>query len=117
VINFVFSSAFIGAYVPMLALLPGVVLLGGAKVLTNEIAGRGYPQYNSLNAGLALVLTVVFNLWLIPSHGPLGAALASSIAYATIFLTSIAFYIRVSRGIRKKPQMDVSSILKGNHLS
>ena len=32
---------------------PGVVLVGGSKVLTNEIAGRGYPEYNSLAAGLS----------------------------------------------------------------
>jgi O-antigen/teichoic acid export membrane protein len=96
-INFVFSSTFIGAYVPMLVLLPGVVLLGGAKVLTNEIAGRGYPHYNSINSGLALVLTVVLDLVLIPRYGVLGAALASSIAYAAIFLTAIGFYLTVSR--------------------
>jgi O-antigen/teichoic acid export membrane protein len=109
VINFVFSSAFIGAYVPMLTLLPGVILLGGAKVLTNEIAGRGYPHYNSINAGLALVLTVVFDLLLIPRHGVIGAALASSIAYTGIFITAIGFYLAVSRGAKEKSQIEVSA--------
>jgi O-antigen/teichoic acid export membrane protein len=41
-IKLIYSSAFVGAYAPMLMLLPGVVLLGGGKVLTNEIAGRGF---------------------------------------------------------------------------
>jgi len=107
VINLVFSSAFVSAFIPMLVLLPGVVLLGGAKVLTNELAGRGYPHYNSLNAGLALILTVVLDLALIPRYGVVGAALTSSIAYTTIFLTSIAFYLGVSRGAKKKSQMEV----------
>jgi O-antigen/teichoic acid export membrane protein len=96
-IQFIYSPAFIGAYIPMLMLLPGVVLLGGAKVLTNEIAGRGYPHYNSINAGLALILTVVLDLALIPRYGVAGAALASSLSYAAIFFTAIGFYYTVSR--------------------
>jgi O-antigen/teichoic acid export membrane protein len=108
VINFVFSSAFIGAYMPLLVLLPGVVLLGGSKVLTNEIAGRGYPHYNSLNAALALVVTVVLDLVLIPRYGVLGAALASSTAYAMVLFTAIAFYLTVSRETKQKSSMEIS---------
>lgn len=110
IINFVFSSAFISAYLPMLVLLPGVVLLGGAKVLTNEIAGRGYPHYNSVNAFLALVLTVVLDLILIPRYSVLGAALASTIAYTAIFLASIGFYLAVSRKAKVKSHIDFSTI-------
>lgn len=108
-IQVIFSSAFISAYVPMLVLLPGVVLLGGAKVLTNEIAGRGYPHYNSVNSGLALVLTVILDLILIPRHGIVGAAVASSIAYAVIFFTAIGFYVAVSRRVKKEPPVEVTS--------
>jgi O-antigen/teichoic acid export membrane protein len=93
----IFSSAFLSAYIPMLALLPGVVFLGGAKVLANEIAGRGYPHYNSVNSGLALIITVLLDFLLIPLYGIFGAALASSIAYTAIFITSIGFYLTVSR--------------------
>lgn len=96
-IRIIYSEAFIGAYGPMVALLPGVVLLGAAKVLTNEIAGRGYPKYNSMSSGLALVLTVVLDLSLIPQYGVLGAAIASSIAYGAVFLLSIGMYLFVSR--------------------
>jgi O-antigen/teichoic acid export membrane protein len=110
VINIVFSSLFSAAYVPMLVLLPGVVLLGGAKVLTNEIAGRGYPHYNSANSGLALVITVVLDLFLIPRYGVLGAALASSIAYIVIFLTAIGFYLTVSRRTKETSAIQVSTL-------
>jgi O-antigen/teichoic acid export membrane protein len=108
VIRFLFSSAFVGAYVPMLILLPGVVLLGGSKVLTNEIAGRGYPHYNSVNAGLSLVLTVVLDLVLIPRYSVLGAALASSIAYSAIFIAAVAFYLAVSRKSKAKAPVRIS---------
>ena len=108
-INLVFSSVFAPAYVPMLVLLPGVVLLGGAKVLTNEIAGRGYPHYNSVNSGLALVITVVLDLLLIPRYGVVGAALASSVAYTVVFLTAIGFYITVSRKTKGSSPLQVST--------
>lgn len=93
----IYSPAFLGAYAPLLALLPGVVLLGGAKVLTNVIAGRGYPQYNSVNAGVSFLLTVVLDLLLIPAHGVLGASIASSISYASTFIIAIGFYLALSR--------------------
>jgi O-antigen/teichoic acid export membrane protein len=96
-IQLIYSSAFTTAYIPMLALLPGVVLLGGAKVLTNEIAGRGYPHYNSITTGISLVLTVVLDLLLIPRYGVLGASLASSVSYSVIFVAAIGFYRVVSR--------------------
>jgi len=96
-IGIVYSTDFLPAYVPLLVLLPGVILLGSAKVLTNEIAGRGYPHYNSINSGLALIVTIGLDLLLIPRYGVLGASMASSIAYTLIFFTAIGFYYMVSR--------------------
>jgi O-antigen/teichoic acid export membrane protein len=96
-IRIVYSVDFLPAYGPLLALLPGVILLGSAKVLTNEIAGRGYPHYNSINSGLALIVTVGLDFLLIPRYGVLGASMASSIAYTLIFFTAIGFYCIVSR--------------------
>lgn len=96
-IHLVFSFSFDTAYFPLLALLPGVVLLGGAKVLSNDIAGRGYPLYNSINSGVAVILTVILDLILIPSHGILGAAIASSIVYGIIFSITLCFHRVVSR--------------------
>lgn len=96
-ITWVYTDQFASAFTPMLWLLPGVILLGAAKVLTNEIAGRGFPHYNSLNSGLALILTIGFDLLLIPKWGVTGAAAASTIAYSVIFFASIAAYTRISR--------------------
>ncbi|MEM3036180.1 MAG: polysaccharide biosynthesis C-terminal domain-containing protein, partial [Thermoplasmata archaeon] len=96
-IAFVYSPAFLPAYIPMITILPGVVLLGSAKVLTNEIAGRGYPHYNSINSGFSLVLTVILDIILIPKYHIIGAALASSISYSISFILAIGFYKIVSR--------------------
>lgn len=96
-IELIYSRTFAPAYLPLLALLPGGILLGAAKVLTNDIAGRGYPQYNSINAGIALVVTVALDLLLIPRYGILGAAIASSAAYGLVFGVAVGFYREVSR--------------------
>ena len=104
-IQIVYSSLFLSAFAPMLWLLPGVVLLGSAKVLTNEIAGRGYPHYNSINSGLALVLTVIFDLLLIPRWGVVGAAAASTISYTATFILAILFYQSASRKSRLHPTL------------
>ena len=113
-IAFVYSSVFIGAYPPMLALLPGVVLLGSGKVLTNEIAGRGFPHYNSINAGVALVLTVVLDVLLIPRYGIMGAAIASTISYSAIFVTAVIFYRLVSRRPTEQTAPSEGHMAQGN---
>ena len=99
-IRLVYSSAFVDAYGPFLVLLPGVTLLGGAKVLANDVAGRGYPHYNSATAGFALILTVALLLVFVPRLGIVGAALASSISYAARFVVAIVVYLIVSRRSR-----------------
>ena len=77
--------------------LAGIAVRAGGKVLTNEIAGRGYAHYNSINSGLALLITLLLDVLLIPRYGILGAALASSIAYAFNLVTALVFYRLVSR--------------------
>ncbi len=91
-ITLVFSPAFQAAYPALLWLLPGVVLLGGGKVLTNEIAGRGFPHYNSISSGVALLVTVALDLLWIPRRGMIGAAQASSVAYGLSFVLALVFY-------------------------
>jgi O-antigen/teichoic acid export membrane protein len=96
-IRLIFSNSFQGAYVPLLVLLPGVLLLGAGKVLANDIAGRGYPLYNSIVAGFTLVITIVLDVTLIPKMGIVGAALASTIAYSISFIQAVVLYLAISR--------------------
>ncbi len=96
-IEILYGPAFAPSYRPLLALLPGIVFMGGGKVLANEMAGRGYLQYNSICAGLSLVLTIILDLTLIPRFGAVGAAAASSLAYLAFFIAALGFYLHVSR--------------------
>lgn len=103
------SKRFEDAYVPMLAMLPGVVLLGAGKILGSDIAGRGFPQYNSIAAAVSLAATVVLDMLLIPNFGVLGASLATSIAYTITFLLSVVFYLIVSQRSEAELPLDAEA--------
>jgi O-antigen/teichoic acid export membrane protein len=96
-IRLLFSHRFDASYLPMVALLPGVVLLGATKILANDIAGRGFPEYNAIVAGFVAVITVGADLLLIPRFGALGASFASSIAYGASLAMTSGFWHRVNR--------------------
>lgn len=91
-----FSREFAAAYLPLLALMPGVVFVGLSSVLSSELSGRGRPGLNSLNSFAALVITVLLDLLLIPRFGVVGAAAASSVAYTLNLALALLFYLRVS---------------------
>ncbi len=95
-ISLAYGSRFLDSVVPFLILLPGVVCLGAAKVLSADLNGRGLPQYNALGALLSLVVTLGLDLVLIPRAGASGAAIASSAAYVASLIYTVAVYGRVT---------------------
>lgn len=96
-IRIIYSEKFIESYLPLLALLPGILLMGGCKVLSNEIAGRGYPIYNTINTAIAFAITVALDLLLIPRFKVIGASLATTCTYSTMFAMSIIFWNEVKK--------------------
>ncbi|MBK8166503.1 MAG: polysaccharide biosynthesis C-terminal domain-containing protein [bacterium] len=64
------------------ALLPGIVAFAPGVVLAGDFIGRGRPHWNTQASALTVVINVVAALSLIPHQGAVGAAWASSLAYA-----------------------------------
>ncbi len=64
------------------ALLPGIVAFAPGVVLAGDFIGRGRPHWNTQASALTVVINVAAALWLIPGRGAVGAAWASSLAYA-----------------------------------
>lgn len=91
-----FGKQFLPSLIPLQILLPGIIALSIAKVLSSDLTGRGKPLYATYTAVVSLVVTVVLDLILIPKLGVPGAALASSISYATAALILSAIYSRLS---------------------
>lgn len=96
-IRVVYTSTFADSYAPLLALLPGMVLLGAVKVLAAEVAGRGYPHYNSAVSALGLPVTMTLALVLVPRYGLLGAASATSLSYACALAATLVARALVRR--------------------
>jgi O-antigen/teichoic acid export membrane protein len=90
----VFGRAFGDATEAVYWLLPGVIALSGAKVLSSYLFSQGKMAINSLFAMIALGGTLLFDLLLIPPFGIAGAAAASSIAYSTSTVLTIAYFAR-----------------------
>lgn len=76
-----YGSAYEGSLPTLYALLPGTVALVIPNVIGGYMAGRGTPHYTTYGAGIALVATLLGDLFLIPRYGIVGAGAASSLAY------------------------------------
>lgn len=91
-----FGRAFAGSFVPLSLMLPGIVALAGATVISGDLMARGKPSYTSVSAAVGVVLTVILNFILVPLWGIKGAASASSLVYIVIFAVNFLFYRRES---------------------
>ncbi len=75
-----------GAYLPAVpalwVLLPGVVAFTPGVILAGDFIGRGVPQWNTQASAITVTVNVALCLWWIPPFGIVGAAWASTVAYA-----------------------------------
>lgn len=86
--------AYRGAFVPLCILLIGVAALSVHKVISSDLLGRGLPKYPLYTSSLALVVTIVADIVLIPRWGIIGAAWASTLAYTLQTLVLLVLYLR-----------------------
>ena len=96
VIVTLYSNRFLPAIHPLQAILPGVVALGVARVLANDLAGRGKVKVNSAIAFVTMVANVSLNFALIPRIGIVGAAWSSTITYCLTMIATVAMYCKYS---------------------
>jgi O-antigen/teichoic acid export membrane protein len=81
-----------------LILLPGVLMLSVAKVISPVVTGRGFPQYSLYNVLMCVPVTLALYLILIPTLGAAGAAIASSASYTLTTVVALYFYRRATAG-------------------
>jgi len=99
IIYILYGSEYLPAYLPLVILLPGILALSLAKILTKYTSGIGKPQYNSISAIVSFVINIPLLLLLVPKAGILGAGIASSIAYV-VYLIVILVYFKKETGCR-----------------
>lgn len=96
-IQIVFGTAFLPSAGSLMILLPGIVALSFAKVLTSDLAGRDRPEFGTLAAFVSLAVNIPLNLFLIPRWGIAGAAFASTVAYSLAAVVVIIAFGRLSK--------------------
>jgi len=92
-----FGWDYSGSIVSFLLLLPGLAALGGAAVLSSDLAAREKPKYSVWIGYIILAVNILLNLALIPRMGIAGAALASSVSYMGSGVLWLIFYRRESK--------------------
>ncbi len=96
---FIYGARFAGATIQLLILLPGVCLIGIESVLVQHFTGTGLPVAIPVFWLITFAVSIVLNLTLVPVFGARGAAVASTISYALIFLF-VAVYFCLKTGRR-----------------
>ncbi len=91
-----YGADFTGAVPAVLALAPGLLALGAGRQVSAFLLRLHRPLTMSLPSIIAAGLTVVANLALIPRWGPVGCALASSLAYVVITAVQVTRFCRAS---------------------
>ncbi|MBL1219831.1 oligosaccharide flippase family protein [Chryseobacterium sp. L7] len=95
-IPLLFGKEFLVIKSILLILAPGIILFGAGKIITADFISQGKPKVNIYLNGLALLITVVVNFVLIPHFGLKGAAMASSISFSCVFISSLIIYCKMT---------------------
>ena len=106
-----YGAAFTDATRLLLILLPGVYLMGLESVLVQHFNALGLPRASPLYWVIALALNLVLVFALVPRFGAQGAAVASTISYASIFAL-VALHFHTSTG-RSFSEVFVLGSLRG----
>ncbi|GAA4059072.1 oligosaccharide flippase family protein [Streptomyces shaanxiensis] len=101
-----FGPAFQAAVLPACILLIGLAAWGAAAVSTAFLCGIGRPGVNSWAMGIGVAVTVSLDVLLIPRHGAVGAAVASSAAYLVTTVLLSAFTVRLAARALRTPVDD-----------
>ena len=89
-----YGEAYRPAVQPFLWLLPGMVGVTAAKIISADLSGRGKPQFSAYSAGITVCVTIVLDVLLIPRFSINGAAIASSIAYIASGSLAVLWFTR-----------------------
>lgn len=85
-----------------LIVVPGVALLGVARVMVAAFTGRGAANHALLVGLVSFPVTVVAYLLVIPDYGDTGAAIVSCGSYVVVSLLSGVLFFRTTRaGMRE----------------
>jgi O-antigen/teichoic acid export membrane protein len=93
----VFGADFRGAVDDLRVLAPGAFGIVALKLLANALTARRKPMLGNAAIAVAFAATVALDALLIPAHGGIGAATASTLAYSAGGLAVAVIFARSLR--------------------
>lgn len=94
-----FGNSYLPSVPALRALIPSVGVLGVARLLTADLAGRGRPEVGAWCSLVVVGLNLPLDLLLVPRWGIVGASVASSVAYIVAGAVALRLFVSDS-GLR-----------------
>ncbi len=95
-VELLYGEAYAASATPLRILLPGMAVYTAYRVLARYFVALGRQRVNITTQALAVTVNIGLNLWLIPRHGAVGAAVASLVSYSLEALLVGAAFLRAS---------------------
>lgn len=95
-IPLLYSSEFLPAVAPFIALMPGVAMMTVYLLVNADLTARRRADITFTAFLIALALNLGLNFWIVPRLGILGAALSSSLAYTLGTAIQVFRYCRLT---------------------
>lgn len=118
VINFMYTSDYIGAYKAFMYLIPAIFGLTLGSLFNTFLWSKGFPVFTIIAPALATLVKLLASSVFIPRMGYLGAALASSIVYPLWFIILMIWYFSTHKDqkpgsliVRKEDLLGMGSML------
>ncbi len=92
VINFMYTSEYIGAYSTFIYLIPAVFGLTLGSLFNTFLWSKGFPIFTIIAPAMAALIKLLLSIIIIPKWGYQGAAITSSIAYPLWFIALMIWY-------------------------
>ncbi len=96
IIPLVYGESFIPSNRLIIAILPGIFFFVIFRIINSYLSGIGKPKYGIIAILPALLINVLLNLYLIPTYGAMGAAIATNWSYLLATLLLIFVFYRIS---------------------
>jgi len=92
----IFGKDFHDLPVVILSLGSGILFLSLSFSFSHYFSGTGKYHHNTISSSIGFVFTIVLGFTLIPAYGLVGAGITTSIAYLSILVYQIIFFLRIS---------------------
>ncbi|HRS53940.1 MAG TPA: polysaccharide biosynthesis C-terminal domain-containing protein [Bacteroidales bacterium] len=92
----IFGNDFYEVKKIIILLSPGIIAISAGMILSNYFSGTGKPIYNTIGSVIGFIFTLILGLWLIPTHGLMGAALSTTISYVASSTYQIIIFYKLT---------------------